>query len=109
MSTSALHNPIMEAGDKDIHAIQDKVSKEKERCMVYFRLLHSHLMVLSDKYLNGTRTGDGFKRAFMTLFSQDVQTFTSIVFLNMDQLEKQLNKEEIPRDWINGCFQNTVT
>ncbi|GJQ95383.1 hypothetical protein Tco_0006522 [Tanacetum coccineum] len=32
---------------QDVHAIKYKMSKAKERCMAYFRSLHSHLQVLS--------------------------------------------------------------
>lgn len=32
----------------------------------------------------------GFERAFMTLFGQDVQSFTEIMILNLDQLRQQL-------------------
>ncbi|GJQ96455.1 hypothetical protein Tco_0007594 [Tanacetum coccineum] len=62
--------------------------------MVSFRQLHSHLKLLSHDKLKGTRTESGFKRAFATLFGQDVETFIGTMFLNMDQLEKQLDKEE---------------
>ncbi|GJS40254.1 hypothetical protein Tco_0565297 [Tanacetum coccineum] len=62
--------------------------------MVSFRQLHSHLKLLSNKDLNGTRTESGFKRAFATLIGQDVETFIGTMFLNVDQLEKQLDKEE---------------
>ncbi|GKA55220.1 hypothetical protein Tco_0754169 [Tanacetum coccineum] len=62
--------------------------------MVSFRQLHSHLKLLSNKYLKGTRIESGFKRAFGTLFGQDIETFTGTMFLNVDQLEKQLYKEE---------------
>ncbi|GJU51306.1 hypothetical protein Tco_1220861 [Tanacetum coccineum] len=41
---------------KDVHAIKYKMSKAKERCMAYFRSLHSHLQVLSKDDLKGTRT-----------------------------------------------------
>ncbi|GJR57410.1 hypothetical protein Tco_1499572 [Tanacetum coccineum] len=71
--------------------IQDKA---KESCMVSFRQLHSHLKLLSHDKLKGTRTESGFKRAFATLFGQDVETFISTMFLNVDQLEKELDKEE---------------
>ncbi|GJY67068.1 hypothetical protein Tco_0469306, partial [Tanacetum coccineum] len=60
---------------KDVHAIKYKMSKAKERCMAYFRSLHSHLQVLSKDDLKGTRIEYGFKRAFMSLFGQDVDTF----------------------------------
>ncbi|GJZ18475.1 hypothetical protein Tco_0554598 [Tanacetum coccineum] len=62
--------------------------------MVSFRQLHSHLKLLSKNDLKGTRTESGFKRAFATLFGQDIETFTGTMFLNVDQLEKQLDKEE---------------
>ncbi|GJW18183.1 hypothetical protein Tco_0025619 [Tanacetum coccineum] len=62
--------------------------------MLSFRRLHSHLKLLLNNDLKGTRTECGFKRAFATLFGQDVETFTGTMFLNVDQLEKQLDKEE---------------
>nr|GEW84366.1 hypothetical protein [Tanacetum cinerariifolium] len=36
----------------------------------------------------------GFERAFVTLFDQDFQSLTRSMFLNLDQLGKQLDKEE---------------
>ncbi|GJR31454.1 hypothetical protein Tco_1262620 [Tanacetum coccineum] len=83
---------------KDVHAIKYKMSKAKERCMAYFRSLHSHLQVLSKDDLKGTRIEHGFKRAFMSLFGQDVDTFTRTILLNVDQLQKQLDKDEFQED-----------
>nr|GEX55548.1 integrase, catalytic region, zinc finger, CCHC-type, peptidase aspartic, catalytic [Tanacetum cinerariifolium] len=68
--------------------------KAKKSCMGSFRLLHSLLKVLSNNDLKGTRIKGGFERAFVTLFEQDVQTFTRTMLLNLDQLEKHLAKEE---------------
>ncbi|GKA18575.1 hypothetical protein Tco_0698490 [Tanacetum coccineum] len=65
----------------DMHAIENKMSKAKERCMTYFKSLHSYLQVLSNEDLKGTRTEHGFKRAFISLFGQDFETFTSTMFL----------------------------
>ncbi|GKB56529.1 hypothetical protein Tco_0912715 [Tanacetum coccineum] len=78
----------------DVHAIQNKMPKAKERCMSYVRSLHLHLQVLSNEDLKGTRTEHGFKWAFISLFGQDVETFISTIFLYVDQLEKQLDKDE---------------
>ncbi|GJT19489.1 hypothetical protein Tco_0878195 [Tanacetum coccineum] len=68
---------------QDVHAIKYKMSKAKERCMAYFRSLHSHLQVLSKDDLKGTRIEHGFKWAFMSLFGQDVDTFTRTTLLNV--------------------------
>nr|GEV22166.1 hypothetical protein [Tanacetum cinerariifolium] len=70
--------------------IQDKAKKS---CMVSFRQLHSYLKRLSQNDLQGSQTESGFKCAFATLSGQDIETFTSTMFLNMEQLEKQLEKE----------------
>nr|GFB92472.1 hypothetical protein [Tanacetum cinerariifolium] len=66
----------LNSATKDVRAIKYKMSKAKERCMPYFRSLHSHLQVLSKEDLKGTRIEHGFKQAFMSLFGQDDDTFT---------------------------------
>ncbi|GJV19882.1 hypothetical protein Tco_1368902 [Tanacetum coccineum] len=71
--------------------------------------------VLSKEDLKGTRIEHGFKRAFMSLFGQDADTFTSIMLLNVDQLQKQLDKDEFQEDgsmaafWVvNNQFQKFI-
>ncbi|GKB69436.1 hypothetical protein Tco_0930848 [Tanacetum coccineum] len=95
---------ILDSKTKDVHAIKYKMSKAKERCMTYFRSLHSHLQVLSKEDLKGTRIEHGFKRTFMSLFGQDDDTFTSIMFLNVDQLQKQLDKDDFQEDGSMAAF-----
>ncbi|GJZ86927.1 hypothetical protein Tco_0658537 [Tanacetum coccineum] len=53
---------------------------------------------LSKEDLKGTRIKHGFKRAFMSIFGQDDDTFTSTMFLNIDQLQKQLDKDKFQED-----------
>ncbi|GJR85667.1 hypothetical protein Tco_0209678 [Tanacetum coccineum] len=72
---------------KDVHAIKYKMSKAKERCI----------------------------RAFMSIFGQDVDTFTRTMLLNVDQLQKQLDKDEFQEDgsmtafWVvNNQFQKFI-
>ncbi|GJY58620.1 hypothetical protein Tco_0458512 [Tanacetum coccineum] len=71
--------------------------------------------ILSKDDLKGTRIEYGFKRAFMSLFGQDVDTFTSTMLLNVDQLQKQLDKDEFQEDgsmtafWVvNNQFQKFI-
>ncbi|GKF42908.1 hypothetical protein Tco_0126250, partial [Tanacetum coccineum] len=80
--------------DRELHQLKQMQDNAKESCMVSFQLLHSHLKDLSHNNLKGTCIGGGFERALAALFDQDVQTFTGSMLLNLDQLEKQLNKEE---------------
>ncbi|GJY43520.1 hypothetical protein Tco_0431733 [Tanacetum coccineum] len=82
---------VTSSTDSQMQQIEDKA---KESCMVSCRQPHSHLKLLLNYDLKGTRTESGFKRAFATLFGQDIKTFTGTMFLNVDQLEKQLDKEE---------------
>ncbi|GJX19611.1 hypothetical protein Tco_0222288 [Tanacetum coccineum] len=74
--------------------IQDK---SKESCMVSFQRLYSHLKRLSNNDLKGTRTENGFGCTFATLFGQDFEIFTGTMFLNMDQLQKQLDNDEFQK------------
>ncbi|GKC97321.1 hypothetical protein Tco_1167596 [Tanacetum coccineum] len=69
-----------------MHQLQQMQDKAKEKCMESFRLLHSHLKALSIK--------GGFERACVTLVGQDNQTFTESLLLNLDNLEKQLDRED---------------
>ncbi|GKA48561.1 hypothetical protein Tco_0741519 [Tanacetum coccineum] len=77
---------------KDVQASKYKMLKEKERCMAYFRSLHSHLQVLSKEDLKGTRIEHGFKRAFMSLFGQDDDTFTTFWVINR-QFQKFIDSQ----------------
>ncbi|GKA27724.1 hypothetical protein Tco_0713892 [Tanacetum coccineum] len=45
-----------------------------------------------------------FKRAFMSLFGQDDDTFTSTMLLNVDQLQKQLDEDEFQEDGSMAAF-----
>ncbi|GKC84381.1 hypothetical protein Tco_1140098, partial [Tanacetum coccineum] len=54
--------------------------------------------------LKGTRIEHEFKRAFMSLFGQDADTFTSTMLLNVDQLQKQLDKDEFQEDGSMAAF-----
>ncbi|GKC24150.1 hypothetical protein Tco_1026300 [Tanacetum coccineum] len=94
--------------DSEKQQLKLKQDKAKESCMVYFRLLHLHLKLLSNNYLKGTQTECGFKRAFTTLFGQDVETSIDTMFLNMDQLEKKLDNEEFPEIGSMASFKEKV-
>ncbi|GJY73695.1 hypothetical protein Tco_0478126 [Tanacetum coccineum] len=72
-------------------------------------------LVFCQRWLKGTASKYGFKRAFMSLFGQDVDTFTSTMLLNVDQLQKQLDKDEFQEDgsmaafWVvNNQFQKFI-
>ncbi|GJT32736.1 hypothetical protein Tco_0923155 [Tanacetum coccineum] len=90
---------------KDVHAMKYKMSKAKERCMAYFCFFHSYLQVLSKEDLKGTRIEHGFKRAFLSLFGQDSEAFTSTMVLNVDQLQKLLDKDEFQEDGSMAAFR----
>ncbi|GJZ01955.1 hypothetical protein Tco_0519916 [Tanacetum coccineum] len=86
-SSKSVKESSLDSATKDVHAIKYKMSKAKERCMAYFRSLHSHLQVLSKEDLKGTRIEHGFKRAFMSLFGQDHDTFTNKYFVEYTRIE----------------------
>ncbi|GJZ27418.1 hypothetical protein Tco_0571671 [Tanacetum coccineum] len=77
METKDTLSSCSNSEEQQMQQIQDKA---KESCMVSFRQLHSHLKHLSHDNLKGTRIESGFKRAFATLFGQDVETFIGTMF-----------------------------
>ncbi|GJV75404.1 hypothetical protein Tco_1506988 [Tanacetum coccineum] len=87
--------------ERELHQLQQMQDKAKESCMTSFRLLHSFLQVLS---YNELKINGGFERAFASLFDQDVQTFRDSMLLNLDQLQKQLDKEEFQEDRSMAAF-----
>nr|GEW93352.1 hypothetical protein [Tanacetum cinerariifolium] len=56
-------------------------------------------------YLQGSQKESGFKRAFATLSGQDTETFTGTMFLNVEQLEKQLDKEDFQEIGSMNAFK----
>ncbi|GJY65144.1 hypothetical protein Tco_0466604 [Tanacetum coccineum] len=84
--------------ERELHQLKQIQDKAKESCMISFCLLHSHLKVLSIK--------GGFKRACVALFNQDNQTFTESLLLNLDNLEKQLDREEFQETESIGAFRS---
>ncbi|GJU52414.1 hypothetical protein Tco_1226128 [Tanacetum coccineum] len=91
--------------ERELHQLKQMQDNAKENCMVSFRLLHSHLKALSNNDLKRTYFEGGFKRAFATLFDQDFQSFTSSMLLNLDQLGKQLDKEEFHETGSMDAFR----
>ncbi|GKC27407.1 hypothetical protein Tco_1034701 [Tanacetum coccineum] len=112
-SSKLLKESSLNSETKDVHAIKYNMSKAKERCMEYFLSLHSHLQVLFKEDLKGTRIKHGFKRAFMSLFGEYNETFTSTMLLNVDQLQKKLDKDEFQEDgsmaafWVKSVAERT--
>ncbi|GJT99335.1 hypothetical protein Tco_1094853 [Tanacetum coccineum] len=102
METKDTLSSCSNSEEQQMQQIQDKA---KESFMVSFQQLHSHLKLLSNNDIKGTRTECGFKRAFATLFSQDVETFIGTMFLNIDQLEKHLDNEEFQKIGSMATFK----
>ncbi|GJU95011.1 hypothetical protein Tco_1319767 [Tanacetum coccineum] len=92
--------------ERELHQLQQMQDKAKESCMVSFRLLHSHLKALSNNDLKGTVINGWFRYVpFTTLIDQNVQTFTCLMLLNLDQLEQQLVKEEFQETGSMDAFR----
>ncbi|GJT25406.1 hypothetical protein Tco_0895343 [Tanacetum coccineum] len=91
--------------DRELHQLQQMQDKAKESCMISFQLLHSLLKVFSNNDLKRTRIEGCFERAFAALFDQDVQTFRSSMLRNLDQLEKQLDKDEFQETRSMDAFR----
>nr|GEW92086.1 hypothetical protein [Tanacetum cinerariifolium] len=106
METRDILSLCSNSEEQQMQQIQDKA---KENCMISFHQLHSYLKIISNNDLKGTQTESEFKREFATLFGQDVETFTGTMFLNVDQLEKQLDKKEFQEIRSMAAFKVVET
>nr|GEW00347.1 integrase, catalytic region, zinc finger, CCHC-type, peptidase aspartic, catalytic [Tanacetum cinerariifolium] len=86
---------------QQMQQIQDKAKKS---CMVSLRQLHSQLKHFSQNDLQGSRTESGFKCAFATHSGQDIETFTETMFLYVEQLENQLDKDDFQETRSMAAF-----
>ncbi|GJW28590.1 hypothetical protein Tco_0045465 [Tanacetum coccineum] len=83
--------------------IQDKAKKS---CMVSFSNLNSLLKHLFTRHLNRKLESMlDFNVHLQNSFGQDVETFIGTMFLNLDQLEKQLDKEEFQEIGSTASFK----
>ncbi|GJZ27574.1 hypothetical protein Tco_0571827 [Tanacetum coccineum] len=92
METKDTLSSCSNSEEQQMQQIQDKAKKS---CMVSFRQLHSHQKLLSNNDLQGTQTESGFKRAFATLFGQDIETFTEfcdILIQHIESVKKSINE-----------------
>nr|GEW15474.1 hypothetical protein [Tanacetum cinerariifolium] len=95
---------------RELHQLQQMQDNAKESCMVSFRLLlHSHFIALSNNDSKETCIKGGFEQACVALFDQDIQTFTRSMLLNLDQLEKQLDKKEFQETGSIDAFRALKT
>ncbi|GJX19771.1 hypothetical protein Tco_0222448 [Tanacetum coccineum] len=78
----------------DLVIIQNTCSKKED----------SNFETASSKSVKESSLDSAIKDAFMSLFDQDVDTFISKMLLNVDQLQKQLDKDEFQDDGSMAAF-----
>nr|GEY51022.1 hypothetical protein [Tanacetum cinerariifolium] len=76
--------------DQQMQQIQDKA--KRFAWYPFDNFIHTSSVFHKTTYKELEQSG--FKRAFTTIFGQDIETFTGTMFLNVEQLEKQLDKED---------------
>nr|GEX33546.1 hypothetical protein [Tanacetum cinerariifolium] len=106
-----MEDTLSSCSNSEAQQMQETQDRAKKSCMVSFRQLHSHLKRLSQNDLQGSRTEFGFKRAFATIFGQDIETFIGTMFLNMSIMSRvYLNDEYVAmtRNYFIQYTQQTI-
>ena len=65
-----------------------------------FKLLHTHIERLFEK----SGYSGGYRRAFVTLFGHDIESFTVTMTLYLDQLQLQMNKADFFEKCCTAAF-----
>ncbi|GKF27297.1 hypothetical protein Tco_0083191 [Tanacetum coccineum] len=81
------------------------ISNIQEKTQLSSRCMHSLKEIKSlFKFLSETLQDYGIKPTFMSIFGQDLDYLTRTMLLNVDQLQKQLDKDEFQEDGSMTAF-----
>ncbi|GJZ95874.1 hypothetical protein Tco_0668208 [Tanacetum coccineum] len=92
METKDTLSSCSNSEEQQMQQIQDNAKKS---CMVSFRQLHSHLTTTQHLSSSNSLMYYTFRDAFHRLFEADERTFRSVLSRNIQNLERQLNKETL--------------
>lgn len=71
-----------------------------ECCTECFRLLHSHIKSLFEQ----SGYSRGYRRAFVTLFGHDIESFTVTMTLYLDQLQQQMDRADFSESCCTAAY-----
>ena len=71
-----------------------------ESCTECFRLLHSHIKCLFEQ----SGYSGGYRRAFVTLFGHDIESFTVTMTLYLDQLQQQMDRTDFSESCCTAAY-----
>ena len=74
--------------ERELHQPQKFPNNAEESSIECFKLLHSHIKSLFEQ----SGYSGGYRRAFETLFGQDIESFTVTMTLYLDQLQQQMDR-----------------
>ncbi|GJX86321.1 hypothetical protein Tco_0337095, partial [Tanacetum coccineum] len=105
--TKTFENTGLSQGD-DADAKKEK--QAKENCLIQFVILHTLLGDISKEDLTNTCFSSGFKRAFLSLFGEEVEYFAPRLFFHMDRLENNLLKKNLMRKlpWLSSSKIDSI-
>ncbi|GJX57347.1 hypothetical protein Tco_0287244 [Tanacetum coccineum] len=83
----------LNTNERELQLMQRLVKQWHSHCMAWFEQLKAHLR---DLYINSSSHAiDAFKPAFHSLFGEEHRTFRLKMFHNLDQLRRQLERENL--------------
>lgn len=71
-----------------------------DSCTECFRLLHSRIKCLFEQ----SGYSGGYRRAFVTLFGHDIESFTVTMTLYLDQLQQQMDKVDFSENCCTAAY-----
>ncbi|GJX08750.1 hypothetical protein Tco_0196682 [Tanacetum coccineum] len=84
---------------RDLQQLQERMTKTRKDCSVYFELIKKHSKYLLTIRRNGWGAEEGFNRAIQRYFGHKRDTFSHKLSYNIDNLQRQIEKE-----YLRKCF-----
>lgn len=86
--------------DSELHQPQKLLDNAEESSIECFRLLHSHIKSLFEQSCYSV----GYRRAFVTLFGHDIESFIVTMTLYLDQLQQQMDRADFSESYCTASY-----
>ncbi|GKD71289.1 hypothetical protein Tco_1325379 [Tanacetum coccineum] len=90
--------------EREFQHLQERLTKTRKDCSLYFELIKKHLKYLQTIRWDGWGAEEGFNRAIQRYFSDNCDTFRKKLSYNINNLQRQIEKEYLHESESRKCF-----
>ncbi|GKE46878.1 hypothetical protein Tco_1478136 [Tanacetum coccineum] len=93
-----MESSVSNTEERELQQLQERHTKMRKDCLVYFELIKKHSKYLQTIRWNGWGAEEGFSRAIRRYFGDNRDTFSKKLSYNTDHFQRQIEKEYLHED-----------